>query len=273
VAALVFVLIVVAMWASAHYLQPAPPRHIVLASGLEDGLPHRYAKRYIEILARAGVTVEERMTRGAGENLLLLQDPHSGVDVAFTQGGVARSSESDNVVMLASLYYVPLWIFYSGNETLTQINQLIYRRVAIGVEGSGARAFAEPLFALNGLTTGVITLPMSNNAALHALQSGEVNAAIFVDGARNDAVWTALHDPKLKLNELRARRRLSSSIPVHHKSHIAARSNRFCAKHSENAGRADSHKGNAGEPRWPAPCAGCASGRCSARDSRRIGLF
>ena len=40
---------------------------------------------------------------------------------------------------------------------------------------------------------------MSNSAALHALQSGEVNAAIFVDGARNEAVWTALHDPKLKL--------------------------------------------------------------------------
>src|SRR5437773_3586520 len=72
VAVLIFVLIVGAVWASAHYLEPAPPSHIVLASGLEDGLPHQYAQRYIEILRRAGVTVEERMTSGAGENLQLL---------------------------------------------------------------------------------------------------------------------------------------------------------------------------------------------------------
>ncbi len=42
-------------------------------------------------------------------------------------------------------------------------------------------------------------IPMSNSAALRALQSGEVGAAIFVDGVQNQAVWTALHDPKLKL--------------------------------------------------------------------------
>jgi TRAP-type uncharacterized transport system substrate-binding protein len=200
VVALIFALLVGAVWVSAHYLEPAPPSHIILASGLEDGLPHRYAQRYIAILARAGVTVEERMTGGAEENLQLLQNPDSGVDIAFTQGGVARFPEANNVVMLASLYYVPMWIFYSGTDTLDQINELRYRRIAVGVSGSGAHAFSEPLFALNGLTSGNVTmLPMSNEAALRALQSGEIGAAIFVDGARNQAVWTALHDPKLKL--------------------------------------------------------------------------
>ena len=199
-AVLIFALIVGVVWASAHYLQPAPPRRIVLASGLEDGLPHQYAQRYIEVLARAGVTVEERMTNGAGENLQLLQNPHSGVDIGFTQGGVARFPEANNVVMLASLYYVPMWIFYSGADTLDQINELRNRRIAVGVSGSGARAFSEPLFAINGLSSGNVTmLPMSNSAALRALQSGEIGAAIFVDGTRNQAVWTALRDPNLKL--------------------------------------------------------------------------
>jgi TRAP-type uncharacterized transport system substrate-binding protein len=200
VAALIFVVIVAVVWASAHYPEPAPPSHIVLASGLEDGQPHRYAQRYTEILGRAGVVVEERITSGAGENLQLLQNPHSGVDIGFTQGGVARFAEANNVVMLASLYYVPMWIFYSGTDTLNQINELRYRRIAVGVSGGGARAFSEPLFAINGLTSGNVTmLPMSNSAALLALQSGEIGAAIFVDGARNQAVWTALHDPNLKL--------------------------------------------------------------------------
>jgi TRAP-type uncharacterized transport system substrate-binding protein len=101
--------------------------------------------------------------------------------------------------MLASLYYVPMWIFYSGSDTLNQINELRYRRIAVGVDGSGARAFSEPLFDLNGLTSGNVTmLPMSNSGALRALQSGDVGAAIFVDGARNQAVWTALHDPEVE---------------------------------------------------------------------------
>lgn len=198
--ALVFALIVAAVWASAHFLQPAPPRRIVLASGLKDGLPHFYAQRYIEILARAGVTLEERTTNGAEENLQLLQDPHPGVDIAFTQGGIARFPEADHVVMLASLYYAPMWIFYSGADTVQQINQLHDRRIAVGVRGSGARSFAEPLLAVNGLTGDNVTmLPMSNSAALRALQSGEISAAIFVDGVRNQAVWTALHDPALML--------------------------------------------------------------------------
>jgi hypothetical protein len=56
----------------------------------------------------------------------------------------------------------------------------------------------------SGLTSGNVTmLPMSNSAALRALQSGEVTAAIFVDGVQNQAVWKALHDPKLKLMNFR----------------------------------------------------------------------
>jgi TRAP-type uncharacterized transport system substrate-binding protein len=171
-----------------------------MASGLEDGLPHVLAQRYIAILARSGVTVEERLTHGAGENLALLQDSRSGVDIAFTQGGVARFPDANDVMMLASLYYVPMWIFYAGTDTISQINELRSRKVAVGVEGSGARAFADPLLAANGLSSDNVTmLPMSNNAALAALQSGEISAAILVDGPRNPAVWAALHDPKLKL--------------------------------------------------------------------------
>lgn len=204
VTVVVFALTVTALWAAAHFLKPAPPRHIVLASGLEDGLLHKYAQRYIEILARSGVVVEERITNGPGDNLRLLEDPHSGVDIGFTQGGIAKFPEANDVVMLASLYYVPLWIFYRATDTFNHannyVNELRNHRVAIGVKGSGARSLAESVFSLNDLTSDNMTmLPLSNGAALRALQSGEVDAAVFVDRADNQAVWTALHDPNLKL--------------------------------------------------------------------------
>ena len=54
------------------------------------------------------------MTGGAADNLRLLLDPKSGVDVAFLQGGVATSSAADGLVMLATLYYEPLWVFYAA---------------------------------------------------------------------------------------------------------------------------------------------------------------
>jgi TRAP-type uncharacterized transport system substrate-binding protein len=199
-AAIVLASIAATIWALAYVLQTAPSRHIVLASGLEDGLLHQHAKRYIEILARSGVTVEERITNGPGDNLRLLQDPKSGVDVGFTQGGIARTSDASNVVMLASLYYVPFWIFHRKTEPLNYVNELRDRKVAVGVAGSGTRSLSDAILELNGLSPGNVTMqPLSNIAALLALRSGEVDAAIFVDGADNPAVWNALRDPSLGL--------------------------------------------------------------------------
>jgi TRAP-type uncharacterized transport system substrate-binding protein len=196
----VFVLLVLAVWAAAHFLQPAPPLHIVLASGLEDSLTHEYAQRYVEILARSGVKVEERITHGARDNLQLLEDPHSGVDVAFVQGGIAKFPEANHVVMVASLYYVPMWIFYRDTETLSRFSDLRGHRVAVGVKGSGGRSMTEALFKLNHLSTDNVTISsLSNSAALIELKSGEIDAAIFVDGAKAKSVQYALNEPNLRL--------------------------------------------------------------------------
>jgi len=208
-AVLLVVLIAAAIWASFHILQPAPPRRIVLASGAESGIYHRYAQQYIDILGRQGVTVEERLTGGAVENLRLLEDPASGVDVAFLQGGLAGSPDADDLVMLASLYYEPLWIFYRDSATLAQVNQLQGKRIAIGVPGSGTRALANQILAANGLVTengatrgNTETVALGGNDALRALKAGEVDAALFVGGSPTPAIQAALRDPAIKLMSL-----------------------------------------------------------------------
>jgi TRAP-type uncharacterized transport system substrate-binding protein len=206
VAIAVVALIATALWVSLYFLQPAPPRQIVLASGPEFGLYHEYAQRYREILGRHGVTVRERMTDGAGENLRLLLDPKSGVDVAFMQGGVATSPGADDLVMLASLYYEPLWVFYRGSEVLSQINQLDGKRIAAGVQGSGTRALANQLLAANGLTLGdgvgrgnTQIVALGGNDALQALKAGRLDVALFIGGAQTPLIRQALSDPAIKL--------------------------------------------------------------------------
>lgn len=200
IAMAVAVMIIAVVGAAALFLDPAPPRRIVLASGLEDGLLHEFAQRYIKILARAGITVEERITAGPGQNLQLLEDPRSGVDVAFVQGGIAKFPQANDVVMLASLYYVPMWVFCRDTLTLNHFGDLRGHRVSVGEEGSGARSFAEAVFKLNRLSSDNLELvSLSNSAAMIALKSGETDAAIIVDGAKSTSVLNALNEPNLQL--------------------------------------------------------------------------
>src|SRR4051794_41661347 len=86
-------LLVTVALAGAWLLVRTIPRHIVLASRLQDGLYHQYAQRYKEILAREGVTVEERVSGGAEDNEQFLHNPKSGVDAAFMHGGIVRPQD------------------------------------------------------------------------------------------------------------------------------------------------------------------------------------
>src|SRR5215831_7312709 len=200
-AILTIALVLVAIVAiSVHFLQPAPPRHIVFASGAEFGLYHRLALRYRDILARDGVRVEERMTSGAVENLQLLRDPKSGVDVALTQGGIATPADDERIVMIATLYYEPLWVFHRKQTKIDQLNDLIGKRLAVGAPGSGTRAFAVAMLEANGITAANAKLDANGgDDALKALRAGDVDAAFFVGGANTPLIDQALRDPTLEL--------------------------------------------------------------------------
>ena len=208
-AVLVAILVAVAIWASVQFLQPGPQRRIVLASGPESGVYHKFARRYIEILGRQGIVVDERMTGGAVDNLALLLDPKSGVDVALLQAGIASFPAADDLVMLASLYYEPLWIFYRDAGTLTRLNQLRGRKIAVGAPGSGTRALAEQMLRFNGLiladgraSDNTQALPMGGDGAIDALKAGTVDAVLLVGGADAPVIQTALRSPQIKLMSL-----------------------------------------------------------------------
>jgi TRAP transporter TAXI family solute receptor len=208
-AALVVILVALAIWASLQFLQPGLPRRIVLASGPDSGVYHKFARRYIEILGRQGIVVEERMTGGAVDNLALLLDPRSGVDVALLQAGIASFPAADDLVMLASLYYEPLWIFYRDPATLTKLNQLRGRKIAIGTPGSGTRALAEQMLRVNGLILadgrppeGTEVLPVGGDQAVAALKAGTLDAVLLVGGADAPVIQAALRSPSVKLMSL-----------------------------------------------------------------------
>ena len=69
-----FVIVTLVLLAGAYYLlTPAPPRHVVLATGPEDSAYADFGKRYAQALKRYGITVTLRTTRGSYDNLHLLR--------------------------------------------------------------------------------------------------------------------------------------------------------------------------------------------------------
>ena len=82
------------------------------------------------------MTLEERMTEGPGENYRLLLDRKSGVDIAFVQGGLASFPEANSLVMIASLYYEPLWVFVRRGEQIDALAALAGKRISMGMPGA-----------------------------------------------------------------------------------------------------------------------------------------
>jgi len=177
-------LIVAIFWAASRFVQPAPPKTIVMTTGSESGAYHGYAKRYQEALARHGITLQLRTSSGALENLARLKDDQAGVTVGFIQGGTASSADGEGLMSLGSMYYEPLWVFYRDKNALDRVSQLQGKRLAIGAEGSGTRKLALQILSVNGMDGDAGRfLPISGDAGLEALKQGQADAVFVIAGA------------------------------------------------------------------------------------------
>lgn len=195
------ILLVVAGFVVAfQFVEPAPPRRIVLASGAENGAYHAFAQRYVGRFAEEGVELVIRPTAGSEENVRLLADSSSGVSVAFVQGGIGSPADHPGLVSLGSAYYEPLWVFVRRAAPLRWLNELKGARIAVGVPGSGTRPVALRLLADNGVTAQTATLlDIGGTDAADALTAGRIDAALFISGARAPLITRLLDAPGIRL--------------------------------------------------------------------------
>lgn len=212
-----FILLTVALLALAYWLlDPTPPDHVVLATGPDQGAYAEFGKRYVQALKPYGITVELRASQGAAENLKLLDDPASGVDIAFVQGGAGEDAHpGDNdgtadapLVSLGSLFYEPVWLFYRsdsaqrllGAPTLTSLAQLPGWRLNIGAPGSGVPNLMRRLLDANRIdpaTLNLVKLPQT--PAVVALLGNEVDALVFASAPESLMVQMLLQTPGIAL--------------------------------------------------------------------------
>ena len=213
-----FMALVVILLAGAYYLlKPAPPKHVVLATGSDQGAYAAFGKRYAEELKRYGIEVELRATPGSRENLRLLRDPKENVQIAFVQGGSSESQSTQQeddaqlpLISLGSMFYEPVWIFYR-EETAKKINregvikdlsQLRGLRVNVGARGSGIPGIMGRLLRANLMERDDIRRSsLDLTPAVVALLGGELDAVALVSAPESPLVQMLLQTPGIRLYE------------------------------------------------------------------------
>jgi len=135
---------------------------------------------------------------GSVENLELLR--RGDVSLAFVQGGTASDDDRRELQALGSLFLEPVWVFTRSNEMTDRLTGMAGRRIAIGPELSGTHRLAERLLEANGITAANATLEaIDNAAALRRLQTGMLDAAMFVASAEAPFLQDVIADPSLAL--------------------------------------------------------------------------
>lgn len=128
----------------------------------------------------------------------------SETDASAALGASSTSSSqpsTEHLVSLGSVSYVPLVIFYEGRER-SRLSAFAGERIAIGPEGSGTRALALALLKANGIVPGDGTtlLPLTGEAAAHALTTHRIDAAFLAgDSAQPPVMAALLRTPGVRL--------------------------------------------------------------------------
>lgn len=211
-----FVLLAALLVALAYWLlQPNPPRRVVLATGVAQGAYAEFGKRYAELLQRHGIQVELRATQGAAENLALLRDPASGVDLGFVQGGAAADGDGaaadTGLVSLGSVFHEPVWLFYRqaaakarlGRPVLEALPQLAGWTVNVGAPGSGAPPLVQRLLAANRMAPDALRLQhQPTTPAVVDLLAGRIDALVLVSAPEAVMVQMLLQTPGIALLDM-----------------------------------------------------------------------
>jgi TRAP transporter TAXI family solute receptor len=185
------------------FVQPAPPKKIVITTGAESGAYHLFANRYAAILAKNGVTLEVKSSAGSLQNLERLNNDEA--QVGFVQGGVVElpenpdEAEESPLLSLGSLFYEPVWVFYRGEKAMDRLTDLRGKRIAVGQEGSGVRQLAQQLLKANDISPGQHLVPLAGLKAAEELKQGRIDAAFIIAAEKASVVQLLLRSPGIRV--------------------------------------------------------------------------
>src|SRR6516165_11518996 len=120
-----------ALYVAYRFVDPLPPRHLAIAAGMKGSGYDNFARQYARILARHGVELDIRNSAGAVEDLDLLRDPSSGVQVALTTFGFTQPADADILYSLGGVFDAAIFILYRNAERIAVFAQLRGKRMSV----------------------------------------------------------------------------------------------------------------------------------------------
>ncbi len=208
-------LLVLAYW----WLDPNPPKRVVLATGPAQSAYEEFGKRYAKALSAEGIEVVLQPSEGSAANLQLLRD--GKVDLGFVQGGTSSYTDQDaeNLASLGSLFVEPLWLFYRedavrkvkpgaakkgdagrADGTLAALTDLQGLRINLGTPGSGVPSLMTKLLESNRIDPATLQLSrLEQTPATMAFLGGELDAIVFASAPESLMVQMLLQTPGVRL--------------------------------------------------------------------------
>jgi uncharacterized protein len=210
-------LLVLVVFAIAWYfVEPAPSKRIVVAVGAKDGAYWEFAQRYAEFFKQYDIELELRQTGGSLENYQLLVGEND-IHVAIVQGGSVPEQlrDSDKIESIASLYLEPVWVFYRGDELITELRQLKGKTIAVGRKNSGTQALSRLMLKENGIepTEHGPFIEVGGNDAKAQVQAGKVDAAFFVTSPQSQIIQDLILTDDVKLLSFERHEAYSQRFP------------------------------------------------------------
>jgi TRAP-type uncharacterized transport system substrate-binding protein len=162
-------------------IDPLPPRTITMACGPEGSSYAVFGTRYQKLLAKEGIQLKLVTTAGGVQNLELLNDPKSGVQVGFVEGGIPHEADTSDLASLGTISYEPMWFFARQPVTDQGLHVFRGKRISVGPEGSDSKSLVDKLIKRNALDIGTFqALTMTPEESAQALLKGQIDAAFIM---------------------------------------------------------------------------------------------
>ncbi len=226
-----FLVLAIALLALAYlWLDPTPPKRVVLATGPAQSAYDEFGKRYAKALTNRQIEVVLLPSEGSSANLQLLREGKA--DLGFVQGGsIGGSDGTDNpgmqnqdssVESLGSLFVEPVWLFYreeaakkvNASATLSTLAELKGLRVNVGTAGSGVPNLVDKLLDINRIDPSSIKKSqLEQTPATIAFLAGELDAIVFASAPESLMVQMLLQTPGVKLMSFAQSEAYSRRLP------------------------------------------------------------
>jgi TRAP transporter TAXI family solute receptor len=182
------------------WVDPAPPRHLSMATGQFNSAYEEFGRQYAARLKRDDITLSLQPSLGSADNLQRLIEGKA--DIAFVQSGSTAGGQAAQagLVSLGSLFTEPVWLFLREKAGVSHLTDLKGKRINLGPEGTGVPRLFRQVLDANGIEPTELKIgALENTPATMELLAGRIDGLVFSSAPEAPLIQMLLQTPGIRL--------------------------------------------------------------------------